>query len=315
MAYVTGTAANFADMKTAIYNEAVAQGYTLSNDVISKNGCFYKLTTSVNNVILSAGTGQSGSTLTGLCSRTVKIFQPTSSSANIISFPVSYEIHSFTNPDEIYFIIKYNTDYYQQLSFGKSNVPGIGGTGSWFSGSSGGSAAETSVNSSGCVGFASSTVWGTNHNASFPSYIAGFPFCVQSGGSDTYLNTLINTGLDSIGWHTTTGTATGDQVSPGYCASLMAALPNLYNAATILIPVKSVIARASGGRTIAAQLVNARFCRIDNQNPGDVITFGSEKWKIYPIYRKNVANRNFGTSSTYPKDSGTYGCAIRYQGP
>lgn len=313
MAYITGSAANFADMKTAIYNAAVAAGYTLSNDIISKNGCFFKLAATTQNIILSAGTGQSGSTLTGACAQTVKIFQPTNAAANIISFPVSYEIHSFTNPDELYFIIKYNSDFYQQLSFGKSNIPGIGGTGAWFSGSSGGTVSETSANSSAMTGIISNTVWGTG-NSAHPSYVAGFPFVYSTSGSTTYNNSFVHTNLDGIGWHINTGTTQGYIVGPHYCSSLLASLPNLYNQATILIPVKCVVARASGGRTIVAQPANIRHCRIDNHVPGEIITFGSEQWKLYPIYRKNNLNRNFGSISTYPKDSGSFGMAVKYQG-
>ena len=313
MAYITGSAANFADMKTAIYNAAVAAGYTLSNDIISKNGCFFKLATTTQNIILSAGTGQTGSTLTGDCAQTVKIFQPTNAAANIISFSVSYEIHSFTNPDELYFIIKYNSDFYQQLSFGKSNIPGIGGTGAWFSGSSGGTVSETNANSSGMTGTISITSWGTG-GSTFPSYIAGFPFVYSTAGSTTYNNSFVHTNLDGIGWHINTGTTQGHIVGPHYCSSLLASLPNLYNQATILIPVKCVVARASGGRTIVAQPANIRHCRIDNHVPGEIITFGSEQWKLYPIYRKNNLNRNFGAQSTQPKDSGSFGMAVKYQG-
>lgn len=311
MAYITGSATNFADMKTAIYNAAVAAGYTLSNDIISKNGCFFKLATTTQNIILSAGTGQSGSTLTDACAQTVKIFQPTNAAANIISFPVSYEIHSFTNPDELYFIIKYNSDFYQQLSFGKSNIPGIGGTGAWFSGSSGGTVSETSSASSGMSGSVTSTGWGAGYPNLTP-YIAGFPFCWSSTFSISFNNSFVHSNLDGIGWHINGGTTQGYIVGPNYCASLIASLPNLYNQATILIPVKCVVARASGGRTIVAQPANIRHCRIDNNVPGEIITFGSEQWKLYPIYRKNNSRRNL--SSAYDKDSGSLGMAVKYQG-
>ena len=43
MAYVTGAAASFADLKTAIQNAATANGWTLTSDVLSKDGCFFKL--------------------------------------------------------------------------------------------------------------------------------------------------------------------------------------------------------------------------------------------------------------------------------
>lgn len=310
MAYFTGSATNFADMKTAIYNAAVANGFTLSNDIISKNGCFYKIVTTTSNIVLSAGTGQSGATLTTPCSYSVKIFQPTSSQAVIISFPVNYEIHTFANPDELYFIINYNSDYYQQLSFGKSNVVGIGGTGSWFSGSSNAQTSESSTSASTTSASADETSWGFGRNNTAPS-IAGSPFAFNGQGRAN--GSYIHTDLENVGWHidNISSSTVGAIAGPGYCASLLWASPSPFNQATLLVPVKCHITR-SGGKTLAAQLVNMRHCRIDNHTPGEVITYGSEKWKLYPAYRKEMLYPDFQNGNV--THSGAYGMAIKYQG-
>jgi hypothetical protein len=307
MAYVTGTAANFAALQTAIETAAVAAGYTLTSGILSKDGCFYKLVSTTANIILTAGTGQSGTALTGAPSYGVKIFNPSNAGAVIMTFPITYEIHTFTNPSELYCVIKYNSDFYQQLSFGKSNQPGIGGTGSWFSGSSLSTAAENSTLSSNVVGTTSPTSWGINANT---AYICGFPFSTYAG---TYSNTLIHTGLDSQGWHTDLAATTAGKVfGPAYCGALITSLPSIFNQAAILLPVKSLVWRGSGNLTIAAQLNNIRFTRIDNLNPGDVFTYGADRWKVYPFFKKNVTSRDLGTAVQH---SGTFGVAIRYTGP
>ena len=137
MAYITGSAASFADLQTAIQNACTANGWTLSSGILSKNGCFFQLVAGTSDgyaqLQLFGGTGQSGTTLTGQppSNYGAKIC---SNNGNVIAFPINYEIHLFTNPDEVYCVINYNSDFYQQLSFGKSDVPGIGGTGAWFSG-------------------------------------------------------------------------------------------------------------------------------------------------------------------------------------
>ncbi len=43
MAYYNGSAATFADLKTAIENACVANGWALSNGILSKNGVFFNL--------------------------------------------------------------------------------------------------------------------------------------------------------------------------------------------------------------------------------------------------------------------------------
>lgn len=88
-------------------------------------------------------------------------------------------------------------------------------------------------------------------------------------------------------------------------------LPNLYNEATILLPIKPLARRASGGLTIIANLKNARYLRNDNLAPGEIITLGADQWKTYPFFRKDVTLRNSG--GDYPH-SGTFGYAIKYTG-
>src|SRR5690606_36130844 len=108
---------------------------------------------------------------------------------------------------------------------------------------------------------------------------------------------------DTTDWNVTPGNSDGQLGGPSYCASLLAALPNLFNESSPLIPVKAVVNRTSNGQTIAATLRNLRHVRIDNLLPGEIITLGAEQWKIYPHYRKDNNERNMGTS-TRPTASG-----------
>jgi len=58
-------------------------------------------------------------------------------------------------------------------------------------------------------------------------------------------------------------------------------------------------------------LQNARTLRVDNYDPGQIITLGDDQWRIYPFYRKNADQRD-GTTSSGGDHSGTMGWAIRY---
>ena len=72
------------------------------------------------------------------------------------------------------------------------------------------------------------------------------------------------------------------------------------------------MARASNKVSILAKIENARYLRIDNLQPEQILTFGAEKWMVFPFHKKNSSVRDGGTSIDH---SGTFGWAIRYDGP
>lgn len=313
MAYASGNAASFADLKSAIETLLTANGWTLTSGVLSKSGCFFKLTAgtatgSLAYLLLEAGTGQSGSTLTGACPQSVKM----SAAMNLaISFPVVYEIDVFSNPDEVYVRINHNSSYYQQLSWGKSAFSGIGGTGAWLTGAWRGG---QDLNSAG----ASKAYVGMNEtNYGFTPYqgYAGGLFAEQNAGS--YFASFFHTGLDGDGWivDNSQNNATGYK-RPGTepVAFLLCSLPSLMNEAAVLLPIHLTKHRASYGQTPIGILNNARYLRIDNHNPGAIITYGSEQWKVYPFLKKESAARNGVPWNTGADHTGTFGYAIRYTG-
>ncbi|AKI28742.1 structural protein [Stenotrophomonas phage vB_SmaS-DLP_2] len=320
MAYITGTAANFADLKTAIENACTSNGWALADGILSKNGCFFQLIADslggYPQLRLHGGTGKSGSTLTGQppSNYGAKVASPV---GNQIVFPINYEIHLFTDPDEVYCIINYNSDFYQQLSFGKSDIPGIGGTGAWFTGAYRHDYSLSDATFAHKVFTAIS--WGdVTGVTTYAGLCVGLFFegnSSQTGGS--YFASFVHTGLDSTPWRSGHG---GDTMLSGYrgaglsVGSLLMSLPNISNQATILLPIKPVARRSSGGATIIANPKNARYLRIDNVVPGEIITFGADQWKVYPFYRKDATVRNGVDWSNGATHSGTFGYAIKYTG-
>lgn len=319
MAYITGSAASFADLKTAIENACTANGWTLSSGILSKNGCFFQLVADTlggyAQLKIFGGTSQTGTTLNGQppSNYGAKIC---SNNGNVISFPINYEIHLFTNPDEVYCIINYNSDFYQQLSFGKSDVPGIGGTGAWFTGAKRSDQTLTDGTNYGFKVFMSPN-WPENVGTSpYDGYGCGLFFDNPAQGG-SYYPSFIHTGLDATPWRSGqsgSSALTGYRGAGTQVGSLLMQLPNLYNNANVLLPIKPVALRSSGGVTIIANPKNARYLRIDNVVPGEIITFGAEQWKCYPFYRKNSTVRNGVGWSTGASHSGTFGYAIRYTG-
>ena len=314
MAYITGSAASFADLQTAIQNACTANGWTLSSGILSKNGCFFQLVAGTSDgyaqLQLFGGTGRSGTTLTGQppSNYGAKIC---SNNGNVIAFPINYEIHLFTNPDEVYCVINYNSDFYQQLSFGKSDVPGIGGTGAWFSGAKRSDQTLTDATQGNKV-FLSVSWPESVGTITYDGYGCGLFF----DGSGDYFCSFVHTGLDATPWRRDTSweALTGYRSAGMQVSNLLMQLPNLYNSANVLLPIKPVALRSSGGVTIIANPKNARYLRIDNVVPGEIITFGAEKWKCYPFYRKDSTVRNGVGWDTGATHSGTFGYAIRYTG-
>lgn len=313
MAYYSGSVNSFDDLKTAIETNCVANGWTLTTSILSKNGCFFKLVSSNTGgykfLRLDGGTGQSGSSLTGgtTGSEGVVISE---CNGHAISFPINYEIHIFNNPDEVYCVVNYNSSYYQQLSFGKSDVPGIGGTGAWFTSAK---ASDQDITGGSTV----STKCHTNASSSSTLEISsydGFSIGLFCGSAGSYTSSYIHANLDSLRWY---GPNSGGDYICGLntVSALMHMQPNLSSQTEILLPIKPLAKRSANGLTILASLKNARYLRIDNLSPGDIKTIGSDRWKCYPMFRKDTAQRNGVQWATGATHSGTFGYAIRYTGP
>ena len=317
MAYVTGTASSFADLKTKIETACTDNGWTLSSGILSKSGVFFQLVSDTKNgydqLRLHGGTSQTGSTLNDQPPNGygVKIC---SNVGHVIGFPVTYHISVFDAPDEVYCVINYNSDFYQQLSFGKSDVPGIGGSGAWFTGAR---RSDLELNSSYGSVVMTYAVWpevlATFSLAGVAYYACGLFFDDAHTWGSSAGASYVHTGLDSTPWRSASGGYRGAGTNVG---SLLMQLPSLFNSANVLLPIKPVAVRSSGGVTTIANPKNARYLRIDNVSPGEVITYGAEKWKCYPFFKKDLSARNGGNK--FPNGaahSGTFGYAIRYDGP
>lgn len=308
MAYSSGTAASFAALKTTIETVLAANGWTVSSGIISKGAAYFALVADANQLELQAGTGQSGSALTGTAAASVKVMDFTLAP---ITWPVTYEIHVLADPDEVYVVVQYNLDRFQHLNFGVSNVPGIGGSGAWFTGSFRGNVPRTSSNCR--VFLRNGNGSGTDVGAQpFDGFGLGFFF---SGIDGSFQSSFLHCGLEGVGWKTVYGSAAGNLLGPSYTSALLYALPSLFNQATPLLPIHALVARASQGQTIAASLAHARYCRLDHVVAGEVLTYGSDDWKVYPLHSRNDAQRDGVTWITGAQHSGTFGVAIRYTGP
>jgi hypothetical protein len=310
MAYIASTASSMADLQTAIETEAVARGWSLSSGILSKSGCFFKLESresASSYIAVYGGTGQTTTTLDDQAQDGAAI---SATAGNTFSFPLAYEIHAFDDVDEIYCVVNYDTNYYQTIAFGISDVPGIGGTGAWLTGSY---AASRAVSSSpNGIAYMSVSEASCGLQPSTVNAIMGPLWSVNAGSNNA---SFVHTGLDSTGWkQNSSATTLGNTFGMPYCTALLTSLPNLSNQSSPLIPVKAIQRRNSAGATIVASPKHARYLRIDNIDSGGIITLGADEWKCYPIFRKDSSQRDGVPFTTGATHTGTFGFAIRYQG-
>lgn len=297
MAYVTGTANSLTDLLTAIQNACTGNGWTLSaGGVLSKGTCFAELKISGTYITVRGGTGVDGSgNLTGACDTTTGRLNSiagnwhgTVPAAPAFSFPMTYAVHIQTAPDEVYCVVNYAASFYELIAFGQSSMPGLTGSGNWYCGN-------------------------VPDNLYYVPWLSGGEGASSGACYSLFARDQNNRGcgvhhaLDSATW-AVKGSATD-------ASSLFLREPNQWNQESILIPIRVYAGRPSGFISPVLECAHARFVNIANLSDQQIITLGSDKWKVYPWWSRgtpNIGGYNVGAPLTY---TGVCGHAIRYDGP
>jgi hypothetical protein len=300
MAYVTGSASSFADLLSALQAACTGNGYTLTGNVLSKGTLFAEVTIiSQTNPALRVrgGSGQSAGVLSGASNMqsaqlglVTNVGSPMGS--NPFAFPMTYYIHVNTAPDEVYLVVNYNGNQYQFIAFGQSSVAGLTGTGNWYAGTDVASNRQVVDIDIRSIGGYMETY---NLNGGLFQGLSGYP-ASQNGAVDHQLDsaTWSVEGAWRDWWPLTNNS------------------PNGWNGESVLLPVTVYAARPSGFVSIVAELAHARFVAIDNLSDQQIITLGSDKWKVYPWWKRSA--RAMPPNSNKP-GTATLGHAFRYDGP
>lgn len=323
--YTSGSAASFADLQTAI--EAfltTTAGYTAAAGPAAGGGIdAQRLWTKGDLVIRVAcqgttalyfmgATGTGGGTSTGDAPTSVKLGSP---AGGLIAFPFTYEIFWNDTPEEFYVVISYGGNKYQHINWGESDVPDVGGTGMWITGSYKGNADLTNAT------YAPNMFMGPYKDNDGGGYAPAITaYGGPSGGfflhssSPAYGSSFFHCGLDGTSWRFNNNSTAGEITENKNSGDLLMAMPSLFNEAEVLLPIYAIVRHTDGVFTIGAVMRHARVMRIDNVTPGEIITYGSDQWKCFPLYAKNVAQRNGMPWATGAPHSGTFGVALRYPG-
>lgn len=288
MAYVTGSSNSLADLLAAIQSACTTNGWTLSGNVLHKGACYTELVVSSGMITIRGGTGiDGGNALTG-ASNAGYGYLGWSSTAGpygvtlAFTWPVTYFVHLNTSPDEVYVIVRHDGAGYQSLAFGLSNMPGLVGSGGWYAGGYYQADARFGYGNSpitpqgeGLVGSASASLF-CNNNA-----VHG-----------------VNHSLDATTWV--------DAAAWRDWGSVAFRQPNQWNAESLLMPIRVYAARPSGFVSPVLECAHARYVNIANMADEQVITIGTDKWKVYPWFLR---------STTASNGSWYCGHAFRYDGP
>lgn len=324
MAYYTGSANDYPALLTALVNACVAEGWTWADSILSKGAAFVRpyvsttfTTTQGPGLIIQGGTGKSAGALVGgsVCQPRIGRVGASANSPDL-TFPVDYYLHIFSAPDEVFLVVRTGVDRYYFLSFGVSDVPGLTGTGLWLAGAiRRGYSTDTNTNVNGWA-INPTGIYNPNSNNNSVGVATGFMWR-NLRGSDDVNSEAIHGGFDGVGWN---GAGTGTPTVQGALNAISAAVPligrspSAWNGESILLPIQGHVFRASSKCSLALEVKNARYLRIDNHDPLQLITLGADKWRVYPFHRKNSAVRD-GSTTSMQDHTGTFGWAIRYDGP
>lgn len=302
MPFATGSANSFEELRQAVISICTANGYALSGNVLSKGSLFVALTT-VPDVELqvTGGTGQAAGAITGQPANlgqgvkyaTIAAQAPPGSSL-VMTFPVTYDLYLHANPDEVFLVVNYQVNCYQYLSFGQSNMNGLPGTGNWF---------DATYHGSGWS-------WGWAMSQSGGGYYRGFnPAFFDSNVSDS--------NSTSGGLHHGFTDYVAGQYPWGMVTSyldrwpIMGNSPSAWNKESVLAPIQVYARRKDGFWSMVLQMGHARWVMLDSLNDQQVISLGSDKWKVYPLWRRSARELAPTQDSG---GTGTLGYALRYDG-
>jgi hypothetical protein len=308
-------------MKTTLINICESNGWTATTDsagkdVIYKENLYIMIdvtTGSFNSFGITGRTGVNEGSTPGRVGISDFYQYESYPCPGPVQFPVKYYCFTYSDIDEVYFLINY-ADMYQWVAFGKSNIT-LPGTGLWVAGTCGLNPNRKPhficINTFG--GTTNRTDARTNDTANAALFWFGGPSPVYPEiipAKNYWLHSNIN---PSYPWSLSTDNHY--QTTPlgiNYLTNHLHSQPNEYNQQSLLLPVlgyhKSAI--YSGYYTLVARIQKARHLMINYLDPETIIYHGDEQWMVFPYFRKVYQSPY--TFSLYRTDhTGNFGWAIK----
>jgi len=286
MAYNTGFCNSFTEIKSALIGHCLSNGWSQTTDssgkdVIYKGNLYLTLEILSYCFMITGRTSVNG----GDSPKSVGIANFHASYLGPIQFPVKYFYFTYSDIDEVYFLINY-ADKYQWLAFGKSNIT-LPGTGLWIAGTAGLPFIYTShipeqitMSVTGGVSWKrdiSPGLFWPNENRSSSTCDAFRNYWLHSNINPNYPWALA---LDNHDQYRPVGIT--------YLTTHLQSQPNAFNQQSLLLPVLvyHTSQTYSGYYTLVAHIQKARHLMINYLDPETTIYHGSEQWMVFPYFRK-----------------------------
>lgn len=302
MAYYSGVASNMSGLRQALIDACVADGWdwNSSQSVLSQGAAFLHVPAATADFLGIVGrtSATSGNAPNAVGLGTFG----TVSGAHPMGFPAAYEVFVFDR--EVYLVANTEGDRYQWVAFGVSTVDGLPGTGMWVGGSRSATTPGTITNFG--IGITPNSGGAGGSTSVSPALAWTTVF-----NDVRKRNFWVHSDLDGQGWWLAQA-LNGNPVGVACAAPLVGLLPSNWNSEAVLLPIRAYKIRPQSKISLTVDLEHARYTRVDNYQPGQVIAIGPDRWKVFPWYRKNAAARNGGGGIDH---TGTLGWAIRYEGP
>lgn len=306
MAFQTGSIGSASALRDTIEAFAVANGWTLGSGVLSNGDSFVKLdVVSANAHYLLTVQGATSSDFYG----TQNTGQPGIYIEDWTG--ATYWLFASATPCLIWCAVKHGTDWYQWLGFGDAKKHGTWAGGNWYGASRWYFAGLTTGHltdppqvgmsfygnyGAGCALFADYSSTGSIANAYLHCDIEGGPWSANPSNTPGHVAHLSSKG--------------GAFSTAGYW---LARQPNLWNGQSMLVPFWLHMDRPDGMVSLVAEIPGLRSLRIDNYNPGEIVTVGADQWMCFPWQQKDAAHP--GGNGPLSPTSGCIGYAVAYDGP
>ena len=288
MAYYNGTVANLSGLLAALTTACVTDGWTYAGGELTKHGCIFPISVDTYSSPYTRLRMQIKSPTTSNSSSLASIREMSTVS---ISYPAEYHIFSFDR--EVYCILNIAPGEYAWLAVGCSSIS-VTGSGAFLAGSCG-SATKTTLEYNNPMFFRSGSTNTSQISSSFFHTGFSYPLEFYPGTSN------ISLPLGAFGWYESTyGIGTTQ--------------PNNFSGESILTPLQIWAQFSASNHCLVFVSDHARYLRIDNYEDEQIITYGADKWMIFPFMKRNSASRS-NVNPYHEKSSGTFGWAIRYEGP
>lgn len=342
MPHYSGSASSFADLLTALRNACIAEGYTLSGSVLHKGTLFVDTFVGANPE--SGGTANSvlyvhvGNGIDGSNQLTdaapigpvgMGLLRDPSPATTYTDWdwPVAYDIHIHTAPDEVCMFVNYHaSQFFQNVMFGQSPAPGNAGTGNWQSGTLPSLGSNSTPRRMDNVGWHPDGGKAGYHSTGSAA-MNPCPFWVTTrvnsfNSTETRINSCMHGAIDSVTglpiWTDSYGGlefgGSNEGLADAACPQrpLVSLTPNAWNNEALLFPVQVLQKRPELKTSLIGELKHVRVLRINFIAPGYVIEdLLPDRWKVYPVYRKNASAAEPVGGADH---SGTGGIAVRYDG-